>query len=68
VDGDADQAKRQQEQPHDWIEYQRQQCHRPAHDEEKTPEQKGNHRYTPSEYDTQSEPEKFDDTRLVPKN
>jgi dienelactone hydrolase len=43
VDGNPKQAEGQQQQPHDRIEDQRQQCHGPAQDEEKAPEQERDH-------------------------
>jgi len=48
VDGDPKQAEGQQQQPHDRIEYQSQQGHGPAQDEEQAPEQEGDHEDTSS--------------------
>ena len=43
LDGDSDQAEGQQQQPNEGVEDQRQQSKRPAQQEEKAPQQKGEH-------------------------
>lgn len=47
MDRDADDAEWEQDQPHEWVSDQRQQCQRPADYEKDAPEEESEHGKTP---------------------